>query len=336
MLLACFGTSMKRAWTTIGICALLCVLGKSGIAGQALQDGPTPSPTLGPVRALPLTPELRTTVQEGIKARDYETVEKLLAAEIERKPNSPELLKFLASVFFLDQKYLNTAIALKKAEAISPLDNSSRFTLALAYIILNHRDWARPELETLIKADPRNALYPYWLGRINYDAMQFTAAVANLKKAQELDPAYMKVYDNLGLCYEALGNYDEAINTYQEAIRRNRELPAPSPWPPLNLGTLLVKLRRLEEAETVLKESLQYDPRFPQAHYQMGLLLEKQKKDDEAVAELRQAATLNPAYAEPHYVLGRIFQRQGDSKNAEAAWATFQKLKVENPKDRPH
>jgi len=246
------------------------------------------------------------------------------------------LLKFAASVFFLDGEYLNTAIALKKAEALAPLDNPSRFTLALAYIILNHRDWARPELETLVKSDPRNALYPYWLGRIDYDAMQFTSAVANFQKALALDPAYMKTYDNLGLCYEALGQYDEAIKTYEQAIRLNREKAQPSPWPPVNLGTLLVKLGRLEEAESALLESLRYDPRFPQARYQMGLLLEKQKKDNEAVAQLKLAAEFKPNYAEPHYVLGRIYKRQGDIKNAELAWATFQKLKRENPRERPH
>jgi tetratricopeptide (TPR) repeat protein len=246
------------------------------------------------------------------------------------------LLRFLASIFFLDGKYLNTAVALKKAEALTPLDDSSRFTLALAYIILNHRDWARPELEQLAKSDPQNPLYPYWLGRLDYDAMQFTSAISHFQKALALDPSYMKTYDNLGLCYEALGKYDEAVKTYQEAIRRNREKPLSSPWPPLNLGTLLIKLGRLEEAEAALKESLRYDARFPQAHYELGLLLEKQKKDDEALAALRQATALNPSYAEPYYALGRIYKRRGEVKNAEAAWATFHKLKRETPKIRPH
>jgi hypothetical protein len=49
-------------------------------------------------------------------------------------------------VFFLDGKYLNVAIALKKAEKVSPLDDQSRFQLAMSYVILNHAGWARPEL----------------------------------------------------------------------------------------------------------------------------------------------------------------------------------------------
>jgi len=104
----------------------------------------------------------------------------------------------------------------------------------------------------------------------------------------------------------------------------------------LNLGTLLVKLGKLEDARTALQESLRYDSRFPKAHYQMGLLLEKEKKDEEAIEELHLAINYDPAYPDPHYVLGRIYQRLGDKCQAEAAWNTFQKLKKEKPDERPH
>ncbi|MGA2629161.1 MAG: tetratricopeptide repeat protein [Terriglobia bacterium] len=316
------------------VAALLALLLAATAWSQNVQDAPTaPSPSA--TSSLPLDPEQQQSLQESLKARNYAGAEKLLAAEIEKKPQSAELLKFLASVFFLDGRYLNTAVALKKAEKVAPLDSPSRFTLALSYIILNHRDWARPELEALANAEPRNALYPYWLGRLDYDEMQFTSAVANLRKALELDPAYMRTYDNLGLCYEALGQYDEAIKTYEEAIRLNRLKPQPSPWPPVNLGTLLIKLGKLEEADAALTESLRYDPRFPQARYELGLLREKQKRDDDAIAELKQAAELNPSYAEPHYVLGRIYQRKGDTKKAEIAFETFHRLKRDNSKIQP-
>ena len=186
----------------------------------------------------------------------------------------------MANVFFLDGKYLNCAVAMKKAEALAPLADRDRFTLALSYIILNRRNWARPELERLAASDAANALYPYWLGRIDYDAMQFKAAAAHFEKALELSPTFMKAYDNLGLSYEGLGQYDDAIHVYQLAILMHRSAHLPSPWPPLNLGTLLVKLGKLGEAETYLQESLKCDPRFPKAHYQMALLLEKQKKTE--------------------------------------------------------
>ena len=314
--------------------SLYFVLEPTPSAGQELKDVPSPDPSPSLLLNVPLDPVRRSSLEEAIKDRKYEHAETLLLQEIERNPKSPQLLTVLGSIFFLDGKYLNTAIALKKAEALNPLDNQHRFTLAMSYIILNHRGWARPELERLAQSNPRGALYPYWLGRLDYDDMQFPAALARFKKTLELDPNLMKAYDNLGLCYEALGKYDEAIQTYQEATRLNRLRRLNSAWPPLNFGTLLVKLGKLEQAEPYVRESLSYDTKFARAHDQLGILLEKQRKEGEAIEELNQAASLDPSYPEPHYALGRIYQRKGDTRNAETALNTFQKLKKEKRPER--
>lgn len=304
-------------------------------AGQLLEDVSPAKLTPSVLQGLPLDPARRARLEEAVKTRNYTRAETLLVEEIERNPKSSQLLTLLARIFFLDGKYLNSAVALKKAEALSPLDDGNRFTLAMSYIILDHRDWARPELERLARSDPKNALYPYWLSRLDYDAMQFNSAIAQAQKAIALEPTFAKAHDNLGLCHEALGQHDEAIRSYREAIRLNRERPTKSPWPALNLGALLVKLDRLEEAESYLRESLRYDPRFPRAHYQLALLLEKQKKDPEAIEELKLATAHDPSYPEPHFVLGRIYRKKGDTKNAETEWNTFQKLRKEQPRERP-
>jgi len=303
---------------------------------RRLEDAIKESPSPSALESVPMGPSLRASLREALGARDYTRAETLLVDEINQNPKSPQLLRLLGGIFFLDGKYLNTAVAMKRAEALAPLDDQSRFTLTMAYITLNHRDWARPELEKLARNDPRNALYPYWLSRLNYDAMRFTAAVANARKAISLNSRFVKAYDNLGLSYEALGKLDDAVEAYRQAVRLNRESQPGSLWPALNFGSLLIKLGRLEEAELNLKEALQSDPKLPRAHYQMGLLLEKQKKDAEAIQELRQAAALNPAYAEPYYALGKIYQRMGDRQQAEQAWSTFQKLKKEQPQEAKH
>ena len=94
----------------------------------------------------------------------------------------------------------------------------------------------------------------------------------------------------------------------------------------INLGALLLKLGRLDEAEIYLKESLGEAPSFPKAHFQLGLLFEKKKFDAEAIRELKEAASCDPSYPEPYFVLGRIYRRKGDEKNAQMAYETFQRL----------
>ncbi len=141
--------------------------------------------------------------------------------------------------------------------------------------------------------------------------MRFKAATAKLQLALNLDPGFMKGYDNLGLTNEALGQYDDAISIYQKAISWNRSSPSPSPWHPLYLAAMLVRLGRLSEARAYLEIFLRYDPRFPKAHSQFGLLSGKEKKDEEALRDLDQAAQSDPSYPEPHYLLGKISQRIG-------------------------
>lgn len=301
---------------------------------QLLDIGPS-AVSSDAVRGAPLDPEARLDLQRALATRDYARAETILVKGIDRNPKSFQLLTLAGGVFFLDGKYLNSAIAMKKAEALAPLDDRSRFTLAMAYVTLNRRDWARPELEQLARSDPANALYPYWLSRLDYDAMNYGRAVSEVQKALELNPDFMKGYDQLGLSDEGLGKYDEAIEAYRRAVRLNEKDRPCSPWPSQDLAALLIKLDRLPEAEESLKQSLQCDPRFPRAHYQRGVLLEKQKKHDAAVAELQQAASLDPKYAEPYYALGQIYKRQGDPGKAAAAWATFQRLKQPEPHAQP-
>ena len=81
----------------------------------------------------------QSEIDKAVAARDYERAERLLADAIARQPSSRQLLTQIAGVFMMDRKPLNAAIALKKAEALGPLDNA-RAAAACAGL---HRDEAR-------------------------------------------------------------------------------------------------------------------------------------------------------------------------------------------------
>lgn len=268
--------------------------------------------------------------EAAVQQRDYRTAETLLVEEINKDPQSPRAARLLitaAGLFFLDGQYLNSAIAYKKAEKIAPLDERSRFTLAMAYLQLNRRDWAKPELEKLATEFSQRALYHYWLGRIAYDAQQYNEAIAKFEKAIALEPEMMRAYDNLGLCYDYLGKADDAIRYFRLAVDLNRRQPKSLAWPPLNLAITLISKNELKEAEALLREALRYDARLPQAHYQLGQLLEKAKRYKEAAESLEQAAQLDPNYPEPHYTLSRVYQKLGERQKAKNSVEAFQRLK---------
>ncbi len=291
---------------------------------------PPPSAMSAPEQDLGVVPRLRlpgSQVDRALAARDYERAERLLADAIAQQPTSRQLLTQIASVFMMDRKPLNAAIALKKAEALAPLDTQARLQLALAYIAMKRGDWARPELERLAEEQTGDVIPRYWLARLDYDAAQYASAIRRLQDVVARAPAFARAHDNLGLCYEALNQIDEAIPHYREAVRLNRlEDNARSGWPALNLGILLRTRGEQEEAEALFREALTYDQHFAPAYYQLGALLEQGGRMDEAVRALRQATSADATYAEPYYALSRIYRRQGHTAEADAAMNTFQRL----------
>ncbi len=296
-------------------------------------------PSLG----LPLEPMQQAAFDEAMKRRAFTEAETILVEAAQRESardkqslKAAQLYEAVGGVFFLNQEFLNAAISFKKAEAIKPLEVRNRFTLAMSYIRLNHNDWAKPELERLVKEQPANALYLYWLARLDYDAKAYNEAIAKFTKVIALDPTMMRAHDSLGLCYDYLGKYDEAVKHYRRAVELNAQQSNPSAkpsgWPHVNLAITLLAQNKLAEAETQLRAAIRHDARLPQAHYQLGLMLEKLNKSAEAIAALEEAARLDAKYAEPHYALGRLYQKQGDKVKGQAALAKFQGLKAVQPK----
>ncbi len=290
------------------------------------QQAPRATSDIPPATA-PLASIGDPAIDAAIQARNWADAEQRLAAAIERDPTARDLLVLIARVFILDGKPLNAAVALKKADAIHPLDRDLQFALVLSYVRLGRADWAQPELERLAAADPDNAEYRYWLGRLAYDAGKYAAAITRFDEALARDPRFMRAHDNLGLCYEMLDDPAKAIEHYREAIRLNREASSKSPWPPTNLGILLRERGEQAEARTLFDEALRYDPAFSKGHYQLGVLLDQQGDTENAVRELERAGALDASYPEPHYVLARIYRRQGNARRADEAMATFLRLR---------
>ena len=294
-------------------------------------DAPPPAPF--DLSRLELNSEQRTELAAALEKRDYQRAETILVGEVEHDPKSlraANLLEFAGGVFFLDGKYLNSVIAWKKAEAITPLDERTRFTLAMAYIKLGRRDWAQPVLEKLASGTPTNPLYAYWLARLDYDNQKYLEAIRRLEKVVEHDPKMTRAFDLLGLCYDYLGRVGDAITSFERAVVLNREDARPSPWPSLDMAIAQIEVNQLSEAEKYTREAIGYDSRLPQAHYQLGRILEKRGEYQEAIQTLATAAALDTKYAEPHYLLGRIYQRLGQRELANKEIQQFRAL------EQPH
>jgi len=310
--------------------ALLCIFSLF-ITGQIrAQESPPEVSREYDLSRLDLSAEKHNQLKQALERKDYQTAEKILVEEAEREPTSlraARLFEFCGGVFFLDGQYVNSVIAWKKAEAVAPLDERTRFTLAMAYIKVNRRSWARSELDRLAGARPDNSLYLYWLSRIDYDDQKYLDAIGRLERVTELDPNMVRAHDLLGLCYDYLGQFNQAITSFSRAVELNRVQAKPSPWPPLDMAVTQIELNQLANAEKSLQEAITYDPKLSQARYQLGRVLYKEGKGEQAIQALKTSAALDPGYPDPHYLLGRMYQKLGNNDLAKAEILEFQRLK---------
>jgi Flp pilus assembly protein TadD len=296
---------------------LLCGQFARNLIGQAPPD--ETAQTYSSIESLGLDAPDAAQLRQSMERHDYLGAEKQLLAEIAAHPEPQQkasLLAFIGSVYFSNQDYLNAAIAWKKADALKPLAPTLQFSLAMAYVRMGHSEWARPVLSSLASQDTRNALYPYWLGRLDYDGHKYSDAIGNFQHAIELAPRMARAYDNLGLCYFYENQNELAIASHRKAIELDRNSPNPSPWPYLNLAIVQQFVNQLPGAESNLRESIRLDAKIAQAHFQLGTVLEDENRLEDATTELQKAADLNANYAEPHMALARIYHKLGEETKA--------------------
>ncbi|HUX45290.1 MAG TPA: tetratricopeptide repeat protein [Terracidiphilus sp.] len=296
-------------------------------ACQTATEGPGPAPTA--IDSLGLPGDAAAQLKAAMAQHDSVGAEKLLLAEIAKDPHSQKaahLLAFAGSVYFLDSDFLNAAIAWKKSEAIAPLEPTLQFSLAMAYVRIGHPEWARPLLTTLGGQEPKNSIFPYWLGRLDYDAHDYSGATQHFQKAIQLAPGMARAYDNLGLCYFYQNENALAVDNFKKAIALDLAAAHPSAWPYLNLAVAQQFLNKSAEAEANLREALRLDPKFAQAHFQLGSVLEGEGKLQESLAEYHQAAQLDTNYAEPHMAMARVYRKLGQKKEAQEEVQTYLSL----------
>lgn len=133
----------------------------------------------------------------------------------------------------------------------------------------------------------------------------YTAALTNLLKANELEPNSSEIITNLGMAYYFKGEKDIAIKHLQRALKLNDKNSDAR----INLASISYETGNVDEAERLYKQVLRdltYDKQA-RTYYNLALIeLESRANPKQAEAYLRQSLKEDINYCPAHLKLGMI------------------------------
>jgi serine/threonine protein kinase/Tfp pilus assembly protein PilF len=128
------------------------------------------------------------------------------------------------------------------------------------------------------------------LGLLLFYKLDFQGATQEFERAIALNPNYATGHHWYGLGpLRCVGDHDKAIAELKRAL----QLDPLSLIINADLGVALVTARRYDKAIAQLRKTIEMDPYFYYAHFNLGKALQLNGQLDEAVTEYKKAAALN-------------------------------------------
>ncbi len=153
-----------------------------------------------------------------------------------------------------------------------------------------------------VKQNPGSASNHVDFGWALFQKGQYNEALAEYKKATELDDKNFRAYLNLGIAYKQVEKMDIAISTLQKAV----ELSPKSYEAHYYLGLAYQLNNKLDQAVQELELSDKLHPGSTQIIYDIGQTREKMGNIEEAKKEYQSALQFDPQFAKAQEALSRL------------------------------
>lgn len=171
--------------------------------------------------------------------------------------------------------------------AVSLLDNVSKgeqLVILATQAGVNGDSRKQKELfERLVELYPRDVRVAALLGNYYFGQQDYERAVAQYQKAEQIDPEYSPIFNQMGYAYRYLGQYDKA----EEAFQRYTSLIPDDPNPYDSYAELLLKSGKFDKAIETYHKALEISPDFVFSHLGIASALLLQGHADSARQQLR-------------------------------------------------
>ncbi len=206
---------------------------------------------------------------------DFDLAAKEYTAVLRLQPHLPEARVNLGLVFYLQNRYAESAREMGKALAETPALRGAELFLGIDYVKLGEPQQAIPRLKSAVQQEPGNKQARIWLSAALSDAGLENEAVLELRDAKAAFPADPDILFLLGQAY---GN---AANDEMERVFA----VVGTPLYHQALGDLYREQQTWTKAIGHYQRALEKDPNWSAAHLGLGEVYLQQAKLDQAQTE---------------------------------------------------
>ncbi|MEH2057468.1 MAG: tetratricopeptide repeat protein [Nostoc sp.] len=290
-----------------------------------------------------------TTIPDALQlAVQYQRAKRFTQAEevyrqiIDENPKQSEALYGLGMLAQQQEKYQNAEQFFQAALQLEPeaaaIHNSLGFTLQqqgkLDEAIACYEkaleilpDWIEVQININNTLHIQEKLSPeeqvryadlnqqFALGR--HQAGDFKFAELYYRQAIALQPDLVEAHNNLGEVLQKQGRLNDALKCYQQAIKINPDYA----YAYHNLGYFFQEKGKFEQAIVAYEKALSIQPDLVITHNNLGNLLKAQNRFDAAIESYQQAIKIRPDIDYIYYNLGTVFR---DNNKIEAAIQAFE------------
>ncbi len=197
--------------------------------------------------------------------------------------NIPKAIEFYEQAIARDPSYALAYAGLANAYVLLPYyTTSARRSDSLAK--------AKEAALKALQLDPNIAEAHVALGKLSFFRMDLAGSMREYQRAIELKPNYATAHQWFGNdSLVSFGRFDEAIAEVKRAV----ELDPLSPIINADLGITFYLARRYDDAIDQLRKTLAIDPTFFYAHYNLGVALQLKGNLSAAISEYEKAWQLS-------------------------------------------
>lgn len=226
-------------------------------------------------------------------------------------PGRQDVYYNMANAYYMLRRYDRAAKNYENALELDPDNIQAIENLSFTYVKMGQTGKG---IETLRKLSAEEGHYRthYIWGALLHDAGEYKQAEEQLRKSVLLNPDSIEARDELGKVLIRLDKFEEAIDVFNDILKIDADnYPA---W--YNKANALMKQNRWKEAVFSYKEAIGIKPDCYKSYYNMAVALEENGDKNEAIDAYRSAIEINADFTDAYNNLGILLSLSGHTDEA--------------------